>query len=373
MKRIVGVIGTRPEAIKMAPVFLEIRRRSVFQLVICATGQHPDMLRHALSAFDLVPDVVLKVPQHDPGLAALTSGLMRSLDDCFADVRPDVVLVHGDTQSSLAGALVAFWRRLPTGHVEAGLRTKSRHIPFPEELNRRLVDQVVDWHFAPTPKARENLLHAGVCEDGIVVTGNTAVDAILLAQKAVNAASPRYVDFDPGVLDARRVVLVTGHRRENHGAHLRSLCSALLDVVRDDPRVSVVYPVHLNPNVAEVVYGTLANLDRVHLIPPQPYLAFVDLMCRSTVIVSDSGGIQEEAPSLGKPVLVTRESTERPEMLATGLVHIVGNSRETIKSRVLSQLHNGSLHPVPVNPCGDGLAAPRIVDFLENVLGSMTR
>jgi UDP-N-acetylglucosamine 2-epimerase (non-hydrolysing) len=368
VKTLLCVIGTRPEAIKMAPVVVEARRRGRFRVVLCSSGQHREMLHHGLEPFGLAPDLDLRALEEGQGLDGLTARLLNLLSNCLREHRPDAVLVHGDTQTCLCAAQAAFWHRTPVGHVEAGLRSQVRDNPFPEEMNRRLTDVLCEWHFAPTAGSRENLLREGIPADGILVTGNTAIDAIHLAGRTLQQRRPAYVDFDPSALDGRRLVLVTGHRRENHGKHLKDLCLALLDVVRADSAACVVYPVHLNPNVQRVVNEVLRGQDRVYLIPPQPYLPFVDLMYRSRVIVTDSGGIQEEAPSLGKTVLVTRQNTERPEMLTTGLVRLVGNSRERIRSETLHSLGNRVCESIPDNPCGDGRAAKRIADFLEERL-----
>ena len=365
MKTVMCVIGTRPEAIKMAPVVLRARECGRLRVVLCATGQHQDMLHDGLDAFALIPDVDLEVMQKGQSLTQLTSQLLLSIDNCLSAIKPDAVLVQGDTQTCYCGAQAAFLKGIPVGHVEAGLRTKSRRNPFPEEMNRRFTDLLSDWHFAPTPQARQNLLGEGIPDSSIIITGNTAIDALLLASHSLRVNAAQYVSFDPNTMNGQEIILVTGHRRENHGAPIENLCKALRDVVRRHDSSCIVYPVHMNPNVQRSVHHWLGGLERVHLIPPQPYLAFVDLMRRASIIVTDSGGIQEEAPSLGKQVLVTRVNTERPEVLLTGCVRLVGNSQETICSEILKSLKNGKgVGPVE-NPCGDGRAAQRIVEFLE--------
>lgn len=352
----------------MAPVILEARARGRMHVLLCTSGQHRDMLDDGLASFGLTPNIDLQVMQADQSLPALSARLLTSLTDCFSAIRPDAVLVQGDTQTCLCAAQAAFWNGIPVGHVEAGLRSNERRNPFPEEMNRRLTDALSDWHFAPTHNARLRLLSEGIRDDTLLVTGNTAIDALLLACRTLEYSQATYVGFSPSVLGHAPVVLVTEHRRENHGLHLEDLCAGLRDVVEAHPSVQIVCPVHMNPRVHTVVYRLLGGLDRIHLIPPQPYLAFVDLMRRSALIVSDSGGIQEEAPSLGRPVLVTRTNTERPEMLSTGFVTIVGCSRDTIAHHVLQSLKGPPMPRLIHNPCGDGQAARRIVDFLESTL-----
>ena len=352
----------------MAPVVLEARRRGRFRVLLCATGQHKDMLYHGLEPFELTPDIDLGLMQYDQTLHGLTSRLLTSITDCLTERTPDAVLVQGDTQSCLAGALASFWKRIPLGHVEAGLRTAYRTNPFPEEMNRRLTDQLADWHFAPTQQARENLLREGIPLERTLVTGNTAIDALFIGLAALQKTPPAYTDFDPRILEGHSLILVTEHRRENHGPNLELLCQALCDVVQADESLCIVFPVHMNPHVQRAVQKELASVDRIHLIAPQPYLPFIDLMQRARVIVTDSGGIQEEAPSLGKAVLVTRVSTERPEVLSTGLVRLIESSRDAIRKEILRSLSD-SQHIGPVNnPCGDGRAAERILDFLERQL-----
>ncbi len=368
MKTILCVIGTRPEAIKMAPVVLEGRRRAGLRVVLCSSGQHRDMLQHGLDPFGLRPDLDLQAMADGQGLDALTARLLTLLSGCFREYRPDAVLVHGDTQTCLAAAQAAFWHRIPAGHVEAGLRSGDRDNPFPEEMNRRLIDVLCAWHFAPTPDSKAHLLREGVPAANVKVTGNTAIDAVLLAVRKLSDRDPGYVGFDPAVLAGKQLVLVTGHRRENHGEHLESLCRTLLGIARGNPDVAVVYPVHLNPNVQRTVNAVLGKQDRVYLIPPQSYLPFIDLMHRSRVIVTDSGGIQEEAPSLNKTVLVTRQNTERPEVLTTGLVRLVGNDGNHIRDETLAALRVEPAAVAPPNPCGDGRAAERILDFVETKL-----
>lgn len=367
-KKLACIVGTRPEAIKMAPVVLEARQRDWCEVILCASGQHCDLLSGALDAFDLTPNATLTVMRESQSLSELTANLLIAIDAYISDIRPDAVLVHGDTQTCLAAAQVCFWKRIPVGHVEAGLRTGTRDNPFPEEMNRILTDQLCDWLFAPTREARAHLLGAGASETAVIVTGNTVVDALLLASRELENRAAPYIDFDPNVLRDHDVILVTGHRRENHGENLSAMCMALKSVLEARPNSCAVFPVHLNPNVREMVYKQLASSPRAHLIPAQPYLAFVDLMRRSRVIVTDSGGIQEEAPSLGKMVLVTRPSTERPEMLRTGLVRIVGTQQSAIERAIHAALDRRDTTHHRSNPCGDGLASVRIMNYVERQL-----
>jgi UDP-N-acetylglucosamine 2-epimerase (hydrolysing) len=362
--KLLSIVGTRPEGIKMAPVIIEARRRG-HEMILCSSGQHRDMLRHGLAPFDLKPDVELDTMVPGQRLDQLTGRLLTALSESLMAIRPDACLVHGDTQTCLAGSLVSFWQRIPCGHVEAGLRSGCLTNPFPEELNRRVADQCVSWHFAPTQEAKRNLLAEGVDPSSITVTGNTAVDAIMLASSLVERQLPEYDGFDPHRLEGYQVVLVTGHRRENHGQNLDRLCRGLRRVLATDTSTCVVFPVHLNPTVKNQVHAQLGGCERTFLIPPQPYLAFVDLMRKASVIVTDSGGIQEEAPSLKKQVLVTRENTERPEVLETGLVRLIGNDEAVLYESVLSALSRNTRSTNMANPVGDGHASERILDHVE--------
>lgn len=375
MLKVALVLGTRPEAIKLAPVILAMRADDDFLPLVCNTGQHREMVDSALATFAIVADAELGLMHPDQTLAALTGRAVPAIDAWLADVQPDLVLVQGDTTTVLCAALAAFYRRIPVGHVEAGLRTWTRSTPFPEELNRVLTTRLADWHFAPTASSRDNLRREGVRDDTIHMTGNTVIDALLIARDRVRQRPPHIAGLDHDQDDgndghdpSRPLVLITGHRRENFGPGFAAICAAIRDLARSFQEVQFVYPVHLNPHVQTPVRRHLAGLPNVCLLPPQPYLAFVSLMMRATVILTDSGGVQEEAPSLGVPVLVMRESTERPEAVAAGTVRLVGTDRQTIvreTSRLLCDEGARAAMARCENPYGDGQAAPRILKHLS--------
>ena len=361
-KRILVVAGTGPAAIKLAPVVLEARRRAGVEVLLCNTAQHRTLVTQALDVFGLKPDIDLDVMLPGQTLAGLTSRLFARLPDALAQTRPDVVVVQGDTTTVFAGALCAFYERIPVAHVEAGLRTDDPYAPFPEEINRRLVGQVARWHFAPTEGARHNLLRDGVSPDRVHVTGNTVVDA-LLTVAAGDPQVPAALDPGPG----RRLVLVTGHRRENFGEGLRGVCGALADIARAHPDTDIVYLVHPNPNVEGPVRELLGGCANVRLAPPTGYGETVALMKRAALIITDSGGIQEEAPALGVPVLVTRDVTERPECVESGCARLVGTDRARIVSAAAALLDDPAAHARmarAANPFGDGTASRRILDVL---------
>ncbi|RMF61154.1 MAG: UDP-N-acetylglucosamine 2-epimerase (non-hydrolyzing) [Calditrichaeota bacterium] len=367
-RKILTIIGTRPEAIKLAPVVMELNRRPErFVSRVCVTGQHRQMLHQALAPFEIRPDVDLKIMSPGQTLAQVTARAVTGLDDVLASERPDVVLVQGDTTTAMCGALAAFYHQIPVGHVEAGLRTGNKFAPYPEEINRRLVAPLTDYHFAPTECARDALLREGVPEETVFVTGNTVIDALLWIRKKVQRNRPKELSGLVEVLGDRPMVLVTGHRRESFGAGFENICLAIREVAERFPDVAFVYPVHLNPNVRRPVHRILGKHERVHLIEPLSYEPFVWLMDRATVVLTDSGGVQEEAPSLGKPVLVMRETTERPEGVAAGNARLVGVSRERIVEALSLLLRdpNARAEMASVNnPYGDGHAANRIVEIL---------
>jgi len=384
MHTIAVIVGTRPEAIKMSPVVRALKSEPRVRCLVCVTGQHREMVDPILEAFEIEPDASLHVMERNQSLAALTSRAVLGVDKYLRDEQPDLVLVQGDTTTVLSATLAAFYLRIPVGHVEAGLRTGTLTAPWPEEANRVLTARLVSRHFAPTDAARANLLREGVPESSITVTGNTVVDALLLAVQHVHR-NPAQIDTALGsyreLLDvfrtAARVVLITGHRRENFGAGLENICIAIRDLALQFSDVHFVYPVHLNPNVrhtvAEVLGGPGGTLRNVHLIEPVSYVPFVALMERSTLILTDSGGIQEEAPTLGKPVLVMREATERPEAIAAGTSRLVGTDSVKIIENVRQLLSDESayrLMAVARNPFGDGKASERIttrcLEFLES-------
>ena len=372
--KVLSVFGTRPEAIKMAPVVGELARFPAdFDSRVCVTGQHRDMLDQVLALFAIRPDFDLDIMQPGQSLTDTTCGVLRGLEAVFARFRPDLVLVHGDTTTTMAAGLAAFYHQVPFGHVEAGLRTGNLQAPFPEEMNRRLAGMLARHHFAPTERARDNLLAEGVAAERILVTGNTVIDALLtvVGRLRTDTGLQRQMAERFAFLDAhKQLVLVTGHRRENFGAGFDRVCRALRTLVETHPRVQLVYPVHLNPRVQEPVGRLLGGQERVHLLAPLDYLPFVALMDRASLIVTDSGGVQEEAPSLGKPVLVTRETTERPEAVAAGTVHLVGTDEAAIVAQAAELLAApaGGRSGAMVNPYGDGHAAERIVRFLRTTL-----
>jgi UDP-N-acetylglucosamine 2-epimerase len=372
MKRVLLVFGTRPEAIKMAPVLVALRERAdEFDAQVCVTGQHREMLDSVLELFGIRPalDLALMTPGQD--LADLTARALTGVRGAIRELKPDCVLVHGDTTTTLAASLAAFYERVALGHVEAGLRTGDLMAPWPEELNRRVAGIAATHHFSPTPRARRNLLSEGVDPGRIWVTGNTGIDALvqtaarLREDRALAERMAARFDFlDP----ARRLVLVTGHRRENFGRGFEGICRALARLAAECPDVDVVYPVHLNPNVREPVFRTLGEAARVHLIEPQDYLPFVYLMSRAALILTDSGGIQEEAPSLRVPFLVMRDTTERPEAIETGWGALVGTDPDRIVGAALARLGARAVDLPAGNPFGDGQAARRIARHLAAAL-----
>jgi UDP-N-acetylglucosamine 2-epimerase (non-hydrolysing) len=366
------VIGTRPEAIKMAPVYQALAAGGEITPLLCNTAQHRELLDPILATFDLVPDVDLSLMQPDQTLAELCGRAIPALDRWLASARPDLVLVQGDTTTVLCAAMAAFYQGIPVGHVEAGLRTGDLRAPFPEEMNRVVTTRLVRLHFAPTVTAQENLRREGVPAHHIHVTGNTVIDALLQARARI-AARPPTAELPPGMLDADQgpLVLITGHRRENFGPGFEGICRAIAELARRFADHRFVYPVHLNPQVQRPVHANLGDLPNVHLLPPLSYLPFVALLDRSHLVLTDSGGIQEEAPSLGKPVLVLRETTERPEAVTAGTVKLVGTDTARIVSEAVRLLTDPAAHAAMArveNPYGDGHAAPRIAaacrDFL---------
>lgn len=371
-KRVMVAFGTRPEAIKMAPVVAALKATPGIETVVAVTAQHRQMLDQVLDLFGIAPDVDLDVMAPDQTLPALFARILSGMSEAVARLRPDLVLVHGDTSTTLACALAAFYGQVPVGHVEAGLRTGNMRSPWPEEANRRLTAPLASLHFAPTPTARDNLAAEGITT-GVSVTGNTVIDALLQVVERIRgdhgleaSMRSRFTFLDP----AKRLVLVTGHRRENFGERFEALCRALATLAsRGD--VQVVYPVHLNPNVQEPVNRILGGVPDVHLLPPLDYLPFVYLMSQADLILTDSGGVQEEAPSLGKPVLVLRDTTERPEAVLAGTVRLVGTDEAAIVREATRLLDDPAAHAEmaqAMNPYGDGQAAPRIADAVARFL-----
>lgn len=366
------VFGTRPEAIKLAPVILAMRADSRFDCRVCVTAQHREMLDQVLTAFGIRPETDLNLMKSDQGLGKLTSTAIFELDQYLARERPHLVVVQGDTTTAFCGALAAFYHHIPVGHIEAGLRTGDMNAPWPEEANRVLVSRIAALHFAPTEKAKQNLLIEGIGPDKIWVTGNTVIDALFIALEKVKAAPPEIPGLVPdalGLSNSSPFVLITGHRRESFGPGFESICRAIAELANRFPNVQFVYPVHLNPNVREPVGRILGTQGRparnIHLIDPLSYLPFIALLERCTLVLTDSGGIQEEAPSLGKPVLVMRDKTERPEAIEAGTVRLVGTDFNTIvdeTARLLTDRVAYDQMARAINPYGDGKATGRILD-----------
>ena len=377
------VFGTRPEAIKMAPLVKEFQKHpDTFQTIVCVTGQHREMLDQVLHIFDIHPDFDLNIMKQGQDLYDVTARVLTGMRDVLREAQPDVVLVHGDTTTSTAAALAAFYQQIPVGHVEAGLRTHNILSPWPEEMNRQITGRIASYHFAPTALSRQNLLQENVDDANITVTGNTVIDALywvvdrIKNDRSLDAELEevlRHAGYDVNRLaDGRPLVLITGHRRENFGDGFINMCTAIKQLTECYPNVDFVYPMHLNPNVRrpihEVFGDDLSNLGNMHFIEPLEYLSFVYLMEKSTIVLTDSGGIQEEAPGLGKPVLVMRDTTERPEALEAGTVKLVGTDREKIINEVSTLLDDAAAYArmsQAVNPYGDGLACSRIVERLK--------
>ncbi len=383
MRTIMLVFGTRPEAIKMAPLVKEFQKHpDTFKTVVCVTGQHRQMLDQVLQLFEITPDYDLNIMKQGQDLYDVTARVLVGMRDVLKEVQPDVVLVHGDTTTSTAAALAAFYQQIPVGHVEAGLRTHNIYSPWPEEMNRQITGRIATYNFAPTPLSRQNLLREAVTEESITVTGNTVIDALywvvskIKEDKALNEELKNLLataGYDVTRLDGgKKLVLITGHRRENFGDGFINMCTAIRDLTQKYPDVDFVYPMHLNPNVRKPIHEVfgedLSNLGNMFFIEPLEYLSFVYLMEKSNIVLTDSGGIQEEAPGLGKPVLVMRDTTERPEALEAGTVKLVGTNYQKIVDEVSSLLddeahYNQMSHAV--NPYGDGLACGRIVEKLS--------
>ena len=370
--KVMVVFGTRPEAIKMVPVVMALKARPQdFDVQVCVTAQHREMLDQVLALFDITPDFDLNLMTPGQSLGGLTSRALQGLEDVFQAQKPDLVLVHGDTTTTFTASLAAFYQQIKIGHVEAGLRTGDIYSPWPEEFNRRVTGIVANYHFAPTKVSEQNLLAENTKPESILVTGNTVIDALqwvvkkVEEDKTLSAQLTAKFDFiDP----YKKMILVTGHRRENFGDGFLNICQSLKELAQRDD-VQIVYPVHLNPNVQKPVNDILGEMDNVHLIAPQDYLPFVYLMNQAHIILTDSGGVQEEAPSLGKPVLVMRDTTERPEAVEAGTVKLVGTNANTIKQAVIELLDNDESYKsmsFAHNPYGDGQASHRIADFIAS-------
>lgn len=369
--RVLTVFGTRPEAIKMAPLVHALANDSAFDARVCVTAQHREMLDQVLKLFDIKPDYDLNIMKPGQGLSEITCRILEGLKPVLEEFKPHVVLVHGDTTTTMATSLAAFYQQIPVGHVEAGLRTGDLYSPWPEEANRTITGHLATYHFAPTEGSRQNLLSEGIRPENIFITGNTVIDALLSVSDRFLFDDHLRSEMDnhyPFLRENKKIILVTGHRRESFGGGFERICSALAEIALTHPEVQVVYPVHLNPNVREPVQRILSGIDNVILIEPQEYLPFVYLMNHAYLILTDSGGIQEEAPSLGKPVLVMRNTTERPEAIAAGTVRLVGTDVTKILEEVTALLSDErEYHAMSRahNPYGDGKACQRILEALK--------
>ncbi len=369
MKKILLVLGTRPEAIKMAPLIKELKSSKSLEIKVLVTAQHRQMMDSVMELFKIIPDFDLDLMKPSQDLADITSKVLSGCRDIFNLWKPDLVLVHGDTTTSMAGALSAFYFKIPVGHVEAGLRTFDIYSPFPEELNRQITSRIAKYHFCPTKISQQNLIKEGISEEFAPITGNTVIDALFESKKMLNE-----MDFKnnpiPYLPSNRRFVLITGHRRENFGEGFLNICQAISSLAEKFPEIDFVYPVHLNPNVQGPVHKMLNSKSNIKLLPPLDYLPFVYLMDKCYLILTDSGGVQEEAPSLGKPVLVMRSTTERPEAVEAGTVKLVGSNFQMIIDNVSELLNDSNKYDNmkrSINPYGDGKACHRIRTFIENL------
>ena len=381
--KILLVFGTRPEAIKMVPLIKEFEKyQDKFEVKVCVTAQHREMLDQVLALFNLRPDYDLNIMKAGQDLYDVTARVLTGMRDKLSEYRPQAVLVHGDTATSTATALAAYYQQIPVGHVEAGLRTNNIYSPWPEEMNRQLTGRIATWHFAPTAWAANNLLKENVKQEAITTTGNTVVDTLHLAVDLIQKDSEKketlisrlskHIPDLKTIIKTKKIILVTGHRRENFGEGFLNICNAIKEIAINNPDATFIYPVHLNPNVQEPVNDILGQQDNIFLIPPQDYLPFVFLMQNANIVLTDSGGIQEEAPGLGKPVLVMRDTTERPEAVEAGTVKLVGTNKKVIieeVERLLNDTEHYNQMAKANNPYGDGRAAERIVEFLHKKLG----
>ena len=364
--KVITIFGTRPEAIKMAPLVKELQNRGNIEVKVCVTAQHREMLDQVLNLFKIIPEYDLDIMKRKQSLTGITTRILKGLDEIFEVEKPDLILVHGDTTTTFAGALAAFYKQVKVGHVEAGLRTFDKYFPFPEEMNRKLTGAIADLHFAPTISSKNNLLREGVCENDIYLTGNTVIDAMKYTVE-------EDYEFENNVLkkinfNNKKIIMVTAHRRENWGDGIFNICKALKRIVLENQTVEIVYLVHLNPVVKDMVHKELGGLDRVHLLPPLDTKETHNLMNRSYLVMTDSGGLQEEAPHLGKPVLVLRDSTERPEAVDAGTVKLVGTDIDKIIENANLLINNNDEYikmSKAINPYGDGKASVKIADAIE--------
>ena len=368
MKKNLIVFGTRPEAIKMAPLVREFLKHPEFDTKVCVTAQHREMLDQVLDFFDIIPDYDMDLMKPNQNLYSLTADIITGLKPILEEYQPDFVYVHGDTTTSMAAGIAGFYSGAQICHIEAGLRTQNKKSPFPEEMNRQVTGRLADFHFAPTTASEQNLLKENISQESILVTGNTVIDALLESSERVKNFESQEIDALKGMVDtSKKIILVTGHRRENHGQGFIEICEALKEIALNNHNVQIIYPVHLNPNVKGPVYDILSDIDNINLIEPLSYPAFVWLMNQSYLIITDSGGVQEEAPSLGKPVLVMRDTTERPEAVDVGTVILVGTDKKRIVQECSSLLIDSVRYNQMIalhNPYGDGKASKRIVHFI---------
>ncbi|MEB8347237.1 UDP-N-acetylglucosamine 2-epimerase (non-hydrolyzing) [Flavobacteriaceae bacterium KMM 6898] len=368
MKKNLIIFGTRPEAIKMAPLVKEFLKNDLFETKVCVTAQHREMLDQVLDFFEIIPDYDLNLMKPGQNLYGLTADIITGLQPVLEDFNPDYVYVHGDTTTTMGASIAAFYSGAKVCHVEAGLRTFNKYAPFPEEINRSVTGRIADYHFAPTQTSFDNLVRENITKDAILITGNTVIDALLESVSKVDTITDPEIDKLKNSIDFnKKIILVTGHRRENHGQGFINICEGLRAIAETHPEVQIIYPVHLNPKVQKPVYEILRNIKNIYLIDPLAYPAFVWLMNKAELIITDSGGVQEEAPSLGKPVLVMRDTTERPEAVDAGTVILVGTDKQKIISEANNLLKDkkkynqmSKLH----NPYGDGKACQRIVQFI---------
>ena len=372
MKKILLVFGTRPEAIKMAPLVKEFKKNSnLFETKICVTAQHREMLDQVLNFFELQPDYDLNLMKPDQNLHSLTSLIIEELRQVIDDFCPDFMFVHGDTTTTMASSLSAFYSNISVCHVEAGLRTNKKYSPFPEEINRQITSRISSYHFAPTQTSKDNLIKENISKETIVVTGNTVIDALFFSLNKIKEFSSDNVRFiNSNIKDYNDIILVTAHRRENHGDGFERICSAIKKIASTEPNIIIVYPVHLNPNVKNPVTKYLSKTENILLVDPLSYPEFIWLMNRSKLVLTDSGGLQEEAPSIGKPVLLMRETTERPEAINSGNVILVGTDKELIINETKALLNNDEKYKQMSelkNPYGDGNASKKIVDFIKKI------
>jgi len=373
MKKILFVFGTRPEAIKMAPVIKTFEKDNVnFQTIVAVTAQHREMLDQVLSLFEIIPDYDLDIMSPNQTLESLTSKILTGISDLFRDVKPDVVIVQGDTTTTFVASLAAFYQKIPVAHIEAGLRTKNIYSPFPEEINRRMTSSIASFHFPPTEQSYQNLLKEGVDKKSMIISGNTVIDALKIVSNKIDADNGDLEEYFSKKYNIHfnneKIILVTGHRRESFGEGFENVCKAINNIAINN-KIKIIYPVHLNPNVQEPVNRVLGHKENIHLISPQDYIPFVFLMKKAYIILSDSGGVQEEAPSLGKPVLVMRDTTERQEGIDAGTARLVGTDSRLIISQVQLLLNDKKEYDKmakAINPYGDGKASDRIYNFILN-------